>query len=370
MCRILLIGNYGPSILDFYGALIQRLGDLGHEVHCTTPEGGAELQAALAERGAAFHRVALSRAGMNPLADRAYGVRLERLIRHVAPDLVLTYTSKPNIWGAFAARRAGVRAIAMVNGLGYAFMSGGGLKQRLARIAAQRLYARATRHMHRVIFLNPDDRDLFLRTGMLADPTKARMIPGNGVDMAHYGRAPLPEAPVFLMISRLVGDKGVREYGQAAVAVKARHPQAEFLLAGDFDANPDCIARAELEAWVAGGLTHLGQLADIRPAMARASVYCLPSYREGLPRSSLEAMAMGRMLITTDAPGCRETVVPGETGLMVPPRDAPALETAMERAIADPALRARMGAAAYARASALYDVHKVNETLIAHLELE
>ncbi|MEM7507117.1 MAG: glycosyltransferase family 4 protein [Pseudomonadota bacterium] len=370
MGRVLLIGNYGPSILDFYGALIQRLGDLGHDVHCSTPEGGVDLQTALAERGAAFHQVALTRAGMNPLADRAYGKRLERLMRDIAPDLVLTYTAKPNIWGAFAAHRAGVRSIAMVNGLGYAFMSGGGLKQRLARIAAQRLYARATRLNQRVIFLNPDDRDLFLSTGMVSDPGKLRMIQGNGVDMAHYVRAPLPDTPVFLMISRLVGDKGVREYGQASVAIKTRHKEAEFLLVGDFDANPDCISRDELEGWISGGLTHLGQLDDIRPAMARASVYCLPSYREGLPRSSLEAMAMGRMLITTDAPGCRETVAPGETGLMIPPRNTDALIAAMEQAIADPGLRSRMGESGYKRASALYDVHKVNETLIAHLELE
>ncbi|MEL6477348.1 MAG: glycosyltransferase family 4 protein [Pseudomonadota bacterium] len=369
MARILLIGNYGPSILLFYGDLIRRLVALGHRVDCSAPEGGAALAAELAAAGAAFHQVPLARAGINPLADRAYGQRLERLIRETAPDLVLTYTAKPNIWGAFAARRAGVPSIAMVNGLGYAFMSGGGVKQRIARQAATWLYARATRLNRRVIFLNPDDRDLFFASGMLADPGKVRMLNGNGVDMAHYARAPLPEAPVFLMISRLVGDKGVREYGAASVAVKARHPQARFLLVGYMDANPDCVAEAELEGWIAGGVEFLGRLDDIRPAMEEASVYCLPSYREGLPRSSLEAMAMGRPLITTDAPGCRETVVAGETGLMIPPRDPVALEAAMERMIFTPALRTRMGEAGYKRASALYDVHKVTETLIGHLEL-
>ena len=370
MSRILLIGNYGPSILPFYGTLIRRLSDLGHEVHCTAPESAAGLEAALAAHGARFHLVAMNRAGINPLADRAYGRRLEALIARLRPDLLLTYTAKPNIWGAFAGARSATRSIAMVNGLGYAFMSGGGLKQRLARWAAGALYARATRRNHRVIFLNPDDRDLFLASGMLADPAKVRMIEGNGVDMAHYARAPLPAAPVFLMISRLVGDKGVREFGEAAVEVKARHPQARFLLVGYMDANPDCIARSELDSWIAGGVEFLGRLDDIRPAMTKASVYCLPSYREGLPRSSLEAMAMGRPLITTDAPGCRETVVDGQTGIMVPPRDATALATAMERMIADPALRARMAEASYTRASERYDVHKVTETLIGHLELE
>lgn len=368
MSRILLIGNYGRSILLFYGDLISKLGRLGHEVICSTPEGGAELEARIAAHGASFRQVALARAGINPLADLAYGKRLEALIAGTQPDLVLTYTAKPNIWGARAAARLGVRSIAMVNGLGYAFMSGGGLKQRIARLAVTRAYARSTRLNHRVIFLNPDDRDLFLSAGMVTED-KVRMLNGNGVDMAHYARAPLPDAPVFLMISRLVGDKGVREYGRAAVEVKARHPEARFLLVGFFDANPDCIAESELEAWKQGGVEFLGRLDDVRPAIAEASVYCLPSYREGLPRSTIEAMAMGRPVITTDAPGCRETVIHGETGLMVPPRDTASLAAAMERMIAEPALRTAMGAASFSRAAALYDVHKVTETLIGHLEL-
>lgn len=369
MSRLLLIGNYGPSILLFYGDLIDRLVAAGHEVICSTPEGGPEIEAPMTARGARFRQVALDRAGVNPLADRAYGARLHALIRAEQPDLVLTYTAKPNIWGAFAARKARVRSIAMVNGLGFAFMSGGGWKQWVARQAATWLYARATRHNHRVIFLNPDDRDLFLRSG-LAHPDQVRMINGNGVDMVHYAQTPLPAAPVFLMISRLVGDKGVREYAGAAMQVKARHPAARFLLVGFRDANPDSVAEAEVAGWIAGGVEFLGRLDDIRPAMAEASVYCLPSYREGLPRSTLEAMAMGRAVITTNAPGCRETVVDGETGLMVPPRDTQAVAEAMERLIADPKLCARMGAAGHRRAKALYDVAEVTRTLIGHLELE
>ncbi|MEM0943197.1 MAG: glycosyltransferase family 4 protein [Pseudomonadota bacterium] len=369
MGRILLVGNYGPSITLFYGDLIRRLGELGHQVLCSAPETDPKVAASLSALGASYHPVALARAGINPLADRAYGRRLTELIRTERPDLLLTYTAKPNIWGGFAAARTGTRAIAMVNGLGYAFMAGGGAKQWLARQAATWLYARANRHHHRVIFLNPDDRALFLARGMVRDPGKIRMLNGNGVDRAHYARAPLPDAPVFLMISRLVGDKGVREYGEAAVAVKARHPEARFLLVGFFDANPSAVTQAELDRWIAGGLEFLGRQDDIRPAMREASVYCLPSYREGLPRSTLEAMAMGRGVITTDAPGCRETIVSGESGLMVPARDVAALAAAMERLIAEPALRAQFGEAAYLRASELYDVHKVTETLIGHLEL-
>jgi glycosyltransferase involved in cell wall biosynthesis len=167
------------------------------------------------------------------------------------------------------------------------------------------------------------------------------------------------------MIARLLGDKGVREYGEAARQLKARHPEAAFRLVGYFDQSPDAIGTEELAEMERGGVDFLGKLDDVRPAIAGASVYVLPSYREGTPRSVLEAMAMGRAIVTTDAPGCRQTVRNGENGFLAAPRDASSLEAAMERLIAAPELIPPMGAASRKMAEEIFDVHQVNNEIIA-----
>jgi glycosyltransferase involved in cell wall biosynthesis len=172
----------------------------------------------------------------------------------------------------------------------------------------------------------------------------------------------------FLLIGRLLGDKGVREYAQAAQAVRRQYPDVQFTLVGMIDSNPNSIAQAELDAWVADGrLTFLGSMADVRPAIAASSVYVLPSYREGTPRTVLEAMAMGRTIITTDAPGCRETVVDGDNGFLVPVKSVEALVQAMVRFIQDPALAPRMGARSRQIAEAKYDVHQVNAVMLREM---
>ena len=176
-----------------------------------------------------------------------------------------------------------------------------------------------------------NDKALFRQRGILADATPSCVVNGSGVDVASFAVAPLPSGPPrFFLIARLLGDKGVREYAQAARRVRAFHPGVKFALAGWIDSNPDAIAQHELVAWVADGtLEYLGRLSDVRPAIAASTVYVLPSYREGTPRTVLEAMAMGRPIITTDAPGCRETVVDGHNGFLVPIKSVEALVQAM-----------------------------------------
>jgi glycosyltransferase involved in cell wall biosynthesis len=330
------------------------------------PDISADLRARLEAMGAEVHETPLRRTGTGILADLRYGRALYRLMRRIRPDIVLTYTIKPNIWGAFAAHQAGVPSVAMVTGLGYAFTDAGAasLRQRLVRGVARRLYRAATNRNARVIFQNPDDRDDFLAAGCLADPAKIGMVDGSGVDMAHYARAPLPDAPVFLMIARLLRNKGVREYAEASLRVMQLHPQARCLLVGPFDEGPDGIARADLDRWVAGGLAYLGPLDDVRPVLAQARIYVLPSYREGTPRSVLEAMAMGRAVITTDAPGCRETIRDGQEGFLVPVRDEAGLRRAMEKMIVAPEAAAAMADAAHARARERYDVQITNRKMM------
>lgn len=366
--RILIVAPAASTLRNFRGALIEALLARGTEVHTAAPGliGDEKERSWLEERGVVCHDAPFARTGLNPFHDLLSLVRLRRLMSHAVPGLVLTYTVKPNIWGTLAAASLGIPSVAMVTGLGYAFTDKdhAPLLQRIVRHIVRRLYRVATGRNRKVIFQNPDDRVDFIAAGCLRDPSKAGLVNGSGVDMAHYARAPLPEAPVFLMIARLLNAKGVREYAEAAAALRKRHPQARCLLAGPFDPGPDGISPRDLDAWVAGGLEYLGALDDVRPALAQARVYVLPSYREGTPRSVLEAMAMGRAIVTTDVPGCRETIRHGVEGYLVPPRDAAALADAMDLMLREPARTAQMAEAAFARAQEKYDVGSVNREMM------
>ncbi len=366
--HVLVLASHAPSLVNFRGPLIAEMVRRGWRVTAAAPDFDDSTRAGVTALGARPVEVPMARTGMNPLSDLAYRDSLIALFRKEQPDVLLAYTIKPVIWGLLAARAGGVpRAVALITGLGYAFTdgTGGGLKRMLAGVVASALYRLALGRADRVLFQNPDDRDLFLGRGLVRDRGQITVVDGSGVDLSHYTQAPLPEAPVFLMIGRLLGAKGVREYATAALALKARYPEARFQLVGWRDPGPDTVGEEELQSWIAGGIEHLGRLEDVRPALAAARIYVLPSYREGTPRSVLEAMAMGRPVITTDAPGCRETVVDGENGLLVPPRDAAALERAMESLILDPARAAAMGQASLERVRARYDVHRVNAQVLA-----
>jgi len=366
---VLVNASYAPSLVNFRGPLIRAMVEAGHRVHASAPGlAGADAEA-VAALGAEPHDVPLARAGLSPMEDIAYLRAIRRVIREARADLVLGYTIKPCIWGSLAAKAEGVESASLVTGLGYAFIPGKGLVRRAVGAASRGLWRLATAANRVVIFQNPDDQRDFIAAGALGDPTKARLVNGSGVDVAHFALAPLPPDARFLMIARLLGNKGVREYAEAAVSLISEGVAARFAIAGFFDEGPDGIDPAELERWCAAGLEYLGPLEDVRPALAEASIYVLPSYREGTPRTVLEAMAMGRPVITTDAPGCRETVRPGETGLLVPVRDSTALAEAMRLLAADGNARAAMGAAAHAYCREKYAIAKVNVAMMTHLGL-
>ena len=289
------------------------------------------------------------------------------LIRKVRPGLVVNYTIKPNIWGSIAARMAGVPACSMVTGIGYMMIESAGMKQRLVEMVAKRLYAAALAKNPVVIFQNNDDVEDFVSAGII-DRGQARTVRGSGVNLEQFAPVPLPPAPVFVMVARLLRSKGVLIYAEAAREVRRQHPEARFLLVGMTDPGPDGVSNAEIGDWSDYGVEYLGPKADVRPSISESSVFVLPSYyREGTPRSALEAMAMGRAIITTDAPGCRETVRQGENGYLVPVRDIGALRDAMIRLVENEAARAAMGQASLAIAREIFDVHKVNRELFRHL---
>lgn len=374
MKTFLLIASFPDSLIKFRGPLLRALVAKGLDVHVAAPDLAdvPDIRTELEALGITLHDISLKRTGTNPVADLATVAELWRLMRRIRADYVLGYTIKPVIYGSMAAWLANVpNRFALVTGLGYAFTGDASGKRGLLRKLIQRLYRFGLSKSHKVFFQNPDDEALFRQLGLLPADIPSCVVNGSGVDVADYALAPLPEKPSFLLIARLLGDKGVREYAQAARKVKAQYPDAVFRLVGWIDDNPDAISQQELDGWVnTGTVEFLGKLADVRPAIADCNVYVLPSYREGTPRTVLEAMAMGRPVITTDAPGCRETVTDGDNGFLVPVKAVDELAAAMVKFIENPELVAGMGERSRLVAEQKYDVHRVNEFMLGEMGVE
>jgi len=369
----LLVASFPDSLIKFRGPLMEALLSAGCEMHVAVPglDAGSDIALRLSKLGVVIHDIPLQRTGLNPLKDLSALLVLRKLVRQIAADYVLGYTIKPVIYGSLAAWLGGVRnRFALITGLGYAFTGEATGLRKLLRALIQQLYRFSLSRNRLVFFQNPDDEALFRQLNLLKPAIPSRVVNGSGVDVAEYALLPLPETPSFLLIARLLGDKGVREYAQAAALVKQRFPDVTFRLVGWIDDNPDAISQAELDAWIAAGsIEFMGKLSDVRPAIADSCVYVLPSYREGTPRTVLEAMAMGRAVITTDAPGCRETVVDGRNGFLVPVQDVSALSESMIKLIENPEQVAAMGARSRQMAEEKYDVHKVNKAMLKEMGL-
>lgn len=341
----------------------------GFTVYATAPDLQPRDIERIEQLGVVPVSVPLNRTGLSVLSDLRYFLFLRRLMRDLAPDRVLNYTVKPNIWGSFAARMANIPVVSMVTGLGYVFAESGSLVQRTAKFLARLLYGQAIKTNTAILFQNPDDVRDYAAAVSTLDLSKVRMINGSGVDLVAFAPTPLPQDAIFLMISRFLGAKGLREYGAACAKLRTICPDARCLLVGMADSGPDGVPEAEVMAMCDGTIEYLGPLHEVRDAIAQASVLVLPSYREGTPRSTLEAMAMGRPVITTDVPGCRETVVDGINGLLIPVRDVDALVAAMAKLATAPDMRAAMGAKSLEIARERFDVDKVNDAIIEAFNL-
>lgn len=344
----------------------------GHQVLALAPEDDAHVRMDLASMGVRFEAIPLHRTGMNPYRDALTVVSLAGKFRKFRPDVVLVYAAKPVVYGSIAARLAGVPLrVAMITGVGSAFGGGSGLRRRALARLLRSLYTAALRQVHVVFFQNPDDERLFRSIGLVGDRQRVVRINGSGVDLERFTPVPLPPPPItFLLVGRLIRDKGVVEYVDAARLVRRAYPEARFLLLGMLDSNPSAIHPEQLAAWrEEGTVEYLGSVPDVRPYLARSHVLVLPSYGEGMPRSVLEAMAMSRPVLTTHVPGCRETVENGRNGYLVPPRDAAALADAMVRILAEPERLEQMGREGRAIAEERFDVHSVNRVILEAMGL-
>lgn len=372
MAPIALVAHHAGDLINFRGAFVADLVSRGETVLCFAPDYSEETLQVIKRFGAAPVPYSLDRTGMNPLRDVVDLCRLALLLRSYKPRLVFAFSIKPVIYGTLAAWLAGVkRRVALIEGAGYVFTPNGQrhtLSRRVLRSIVETLYRFALAKANRVIFLNSDDIAEFIGRRLVRQEQTALLGP-IGVDLNKWSVQPLPLAPVaFILVARLLREKGVAEYIKAARVVKQQHPSARFLLLGRVDSNPGGFTQAEVESWVDQGVVEWPGHVDVVPWLKQASVFVLPSYREGVPRSTQEAMAMGRPVITTDAPGCRDTIQDGVNGFCIPVRDAGALSAAMLKFLNNPELIEQMGRASRVMAEALFDVEKINMRLAALIE--
>lgn len=367
--HLVMIGHAAAATLNFRAPLIADLVAAGWRVEVLAPDWTAPQLAQLEALGARGDSFPLARTGLNPVQDLHTLLALIRYLRRARPDVVFTYAAKTNVWGMLAAAVAKVpRRVAMVAGLGFAFIDSDAgrvsLTHRALRWIVPKLYRIALRTAHAVVVQNPDDAQVLAeRAGV--PQSKLTRINGTGVPLKEWPMHPPHLQPItFTLVARLLREKGVLEYLAAARQIKAIHPSVRFWLLGPLDDNPGALTASDLEPWLRDGTVHWPGMVDVKAYLAQTSVFVLPSYREGVPRSTQEAMAMGRPVITTDAPGCRETVVDGVNGFLVPPRDVDALVAAMRRFIEEPHLIERMGRESRRLAEERFDVRQSNATLL------
>lgn len=364
--KVLVIAGFAKSLCLFRLDLIKDFVEKGFEVVACAPadQETASVIECLEAINVKFLPIQLTNTGLNIIKDLFTILNLYKVMRQENPDIVLSYTIKPVIYGSIAAKLAKVKNIySMITGLGYVFITNTA-RGKVLRYLVSKLYKFALQFNRKVFFQNPDDLNLFLNNKLIV-ANNAVLINGSGVNISYYSVAPLPNACAFTFMGRFLHDKGIFEFIEAAKILKKKYSKVVFYLVGALYPNPTSITQKSLDELISQKIiSYLGKLDDVRPALAKSSVLVLPSYREGTPRSVLEAMSMGRPIITTDAPGCRETVNDGVNGFLVPVKNVEKLVAAMEKFILNPQLIPSMGAESRHIAEDKYDVTKVNAVIL------
>jgi glycosyltransferase involved in cell wall biosynthesis len=367
--KICVVSRCASTLFVFRRKIICAFQEAGATV-IAVGAGGDGYETKVAETGARYISVPLSFRGLNPFSDVRTLWHYYRVFKRERPSGVQLYTIKPVIYGCLAAKMAGVPAvIAMITGLGHIFTSPRPIVRRLGML----LYRYALRCAQIVYFQNRTDHDFFIQTHLVR-PDQARLVNGSGVDVDEFvprsSREVQADVIHFLMIGRLIREKGVLEYIAAARAVRKQFPQTKFSLVGEIDLrNPSALSPTDIAQAIEGsGVELLGYIEDVRDIIAAADVVVLPSYREGTPKSLLEAAAMGKAMLASDVPGCTEVVLEGETGYLFPPRDIEALVAVMIKAIKSPEALKLMGHKSRQLAVTKFDVNMVNQQLMADMQ--
>ena len=376
MKKVLIIGGNCQSLIRFRGELLKRFKENKLEVYaCAGTYNEPDLNW-FKELDIKFISLPFKRTTINPFNDCLFFLRLILTIKKINPDIVLAYTVKPVVYGMLASRICNVKKChALITGLGYAFMPIKSFKHKIIYVLVKFLYKISLKKIKSVIFQNHDDLNLFINQKIISKSARYVKVNGSGVDLNYFKFKKPPSIKFginFLLIARLLKDKGIYEYIEAAKIVRENFSKSKisFSLLGPIDTNPEAISLEDFNKFNKNKIIeYLGEVKDVRPYIEKCSVYVLPSYREGMPRSVLEAMSIGRAIITTNVPGCKETVIDGKNGYLIKKNSSKELASAMIKFIEDNRLINEMGLYSRELANERFDVHKVNSIMLEEMDI-
>lgn len=369
--KILVVTSHTPSLMIFRLKMLKKFQDAGYQVIAVGNEEEDRWKGKFQEFQIDYQQLNVNRTGMNPFSDLQTLRQLVRIFKREKPSKIFLYNPKTVIYGCIAAKISKLESVyALIAGLGSIIRDKPAtLKQSIVRNIMLLEYRIALKSAQKVLFQNRDDMQTFIDL-KLVESSICHIVNGSGVDLQKFPQEPLPDQMAFLMVGRLLKDKGIIEYLKACQVVKQKYPSCRCMLVGPFDTNPSAIKEKDLQPYIERGIIeYFGYQKDVRPYLKQCSVYVLPSYHEGTPRSVLEAMSMGRAVITTDAPGCRETVADGKNGYLVPIKNADQLAEKMIWLYEHPEIAKQMGEQGRKIAEEKYDVDKVNRSIAEIMEL-
>ncbi|WP_187269597.1 glycosyltransferase family 4 protein [Flagellimonas hymeniacidonis] len=371
--KILIICSYDGSLITFRGDFIQDLVKEGYSVYAAAPEMSSKVNEKIKEFGASPLSFQLKRTGLSPFSDIRSMLQLKKIIQKHQIDIVFPYTIKPVIYGSMAANLSRTPVVSLITGLGFTF-TGISLKARLLQSIAEFLYKISIQKNKLVIFQNKDDAELFRKRNILSNIQNTSVVNGSGVNLDRYSyreNTNTTGAVKFLFVARLIREKGIHLYIEAAKMLKSKFPMAEFHIIGAPDKSPSSINIKDLTHFHDNGVViYHGRQNNVSYFLGKSDIFVLPTYyREGVPRSILEALSVGLPIITTDSPGCRETVVGSENGKLISPGSLEELVGAMQFFLENPSAIHQMGISSRELAEKKFDVKIINKEIISSLNL-